>query len=304
MPRRCVSCVHSPSARSRTLACLIAVSSAREPGWYADPFGRLPFRWWDGTTWTAYAADSAVQWDELPDAQPDEPSAPGLRGLGLGVAGYVIGVALAFGISAVLFAAHHPGGRAVTLVASQLGLWTGLVGACVVVSRRRGTGSLARDFGWRMRPIDIGFGLAGSLAARAISGVVVSPIPTPFRHVRAPDRSVFDKVAHGAGGWIVLVLIVCIGAPLVEELFFRGLMQSRLVEVAGPVGGIVATSVLFGAAHLTAWQGALTFVYALAVAGGGLVLGLMRHLLGRLGPSTWAHAFFNAQAVVAVALLS
>ncbi|TML59840.1 MAG: CPBP family intramembrane metalloprotease [Actinobacteria bacterium] len=274
-----------------------------DPGWHPDPFGRLRFRWWDGTRWTAYAANStAVQWDAAP-VEPPVPRETGLPGLGLALAGYVVGVALAFGVAAVLWATGHPGGRTVGLAATEIGLWAGLLGACFYVSRRRGTGSLARDFGWRVRPVDLGFGLAGSLAARAASGVVVSPIPTPFHHVRAPDRSVFARVAHGRAGWAVLVVVVCVGAPLVEELFFRGLLQTRLVDVAGPVGGIVITSVLFGAAHLLAWQGWLTLVYALAVAGGGLVLGTLRYYTRRLGTSTLAHAFFNAQAVIAVALL-
>jgi membrane protease YdiL (CAAX protease family) len=264
----------------------------------------LPFRWWDGSQWTSYAADSAVQWDEIPGETDEGERPPGLRGLGVAIAGVLIGGALAFGIAAAFSAADYPGGRAVALLASQLGLWTGLVGACVVVSRRRGTGSLMRDFGWRMRGIDVGLGLAGSFAGRIVSGIVVSPVPTPFRHVRAPDRSVFEKATSGAGDWVIVVVLVCIGAPLVEELFFRGLLQSRLVEVLGPAPGVVGASLLFGAAHLTAWQGSVTFIYALAVAGAGLVLGLMRHLTGRLGPSTWAHAFFNAQAVLATALLS
>jgi len=42
----------------------------------------------------------------------------------------------------------------------------------------------------------------------------------------------------------------------------------------------------------------------LSVAGGGLVLGTLRHLSGRLGPGTVAHAFFNAEALLAVALLT
>lgn len=249
-----------------------------------------------------------MQWDEVPGASgspsDDEPPAPpALRGLGAAVAGYVIGVGLAFAIVAALSAADYPGGRALALLLSEVGLWSGLVGACILVSRRRGTGSLVRDFGWRMRRIDVGLGLAGSVAGRVVSAIIVSPVPAPFRHVHAPDRSVIDRVAHGPGSWAIVVVVVCVGAPLVEELFFRGLMQTRLVEMVGPAGGIAATSVLFGAAHLTAWQGSLTFVYALAVAGGGLVLGLMRHLTGRLGTSTWAHAFFNAQAVLGTALL-
>jgi CAAX protease family protein len=277
--------------------------SERVAGWYPDPADRFPFRWWDGAAWTSYAADTAVQWDELP-TEGAEPRQPGLPGLAAGVFGYVAGVALAFSIQAILAAAGDPGGKIVTLVVSELGLWSGLLGACVYVSRRRGAGSLVADFGWRWRWGDIGIGLAGSIAARVVSGLTVAPIPSPFRHVRAPDRSVLHGVAHGAGAWIALVCVVCIGAPLVEELFFRGLLQSRLVDVAGPAGGIVITSVLFGGAHLIAWQGSITFIYALAVAGGGLVLGLIRHLTNRLGPSTSAHAFFNVQAVIATALLT
>jgi membrane protease YdiL (CAAX protease family) len=45
-------------------------------------------------------------------------------------------------------------------------------------------------------------------------------------------------------------------------------------------------------------------VYAWAVVGGGVVLGTLRYLTGRLGPGIIAHAFFNAQAVLAVAFLS
>lgn len=276
--------------------------SEAEPGWYADPSGRFPFRWWDGAEWTSYAADTAVQWDEVPEHE--EPRVPGPRGLGVAAAGAVVGTALAAVIQLLLAANDDPGGRMVTLVASQAGLWSGLVGACVYVSHRRGTGSLGTDFGWRLRPIDIGFGLAGSLVARVIAGVVVSPIPVPFREVRAPDRSVFERVADGGGEWAALVLVVCVGAPIVEELFFRGLVQVRLVERTGAIVGITVTSVLFGAAHLVAWQGPITLVYGLAVAGGGVVLGLMRHVAGRLGPSVMAHAFFNAQAVLASALLN
>jgi hypothetical protein len=178
------------------------------------------------------------------------------------------------------------------------------VGACLYVSRRHGSGSLVRDFHWSFRWSDLGLGLAGSIAGRVVAAAVVAPVPLPFRHVREPDRSVFGQVTHGAWSWAVVVTIVCVGAPLVEELFFRGLVQPRLVTLLGPVRGIVLASCLFGAAHLIAWQGPITLAYALSVAGGGLVLGTLRHLSGRLGPGTVAHAFFNAEALLAVALLT
>jgi membrane protease YdiL (CAAX protease family) len=97
--------------------------------------------------------------------------------------------------------------------------------------------------------------------------------------------------------------VVCVGAPIIEELFFRGLIQTRLVGRFGTVAGIGITSVLFGAAHLIGWAGPISLVYALSIAGAGVALGTMRHLTGRLGTSMMAHSFFNAQALLALALL-
>jgi membrane protease YdiL (CAAX protease family) len=154
------------------------------------------------------------------------------------------------------------------VVVSQLGLWIGLFAACLLVSRRRGTGSVLRDFDFRFRWVDLGYGLAGAVAGRLVSAA-----------------------------------FACIGAPLIEELFFRGLLQTRLVGRFGVVPGIAVASLLFGAAHMINWQGIDTFTYAWAIAGGGLVLGVIRHVTGRLGPAIVAHAIFNAIALLAIAFL-
>jgi len=278
-------------------------ATAPAPGWYADPSGRQKYRWWDGTRWTAYAGDDDVRWDEAP-VEPEREPESGLPGLWAAAIGAVVGAVLGLVVALAMRDAGYPGGRAFALAASEVFLWSGLVGACVYVSRRRGTGSLVRDFHWSFRWSDIGLGFAGSIAARVTAAAVIAPVPMPFPHVRDPDRSVFGRVTHGPWSWFVVVMIVCVGAPLVEELFFRGLLQPRLVTVLGPVRGIVLASCLFGAAHLIAWQGPITLAYALSVAGGGLVLGTLRHLSGRLGPGTVAHAFFNAEALLAVALLT
>jgi membrane protease YdiL (CAAX protease family) len=272
-------------------------------GWYADPFGRLRFRWWDGGRWTEYAGDAAVQWDPGP-VEEVVPTEPGLPGLGVAAVGCALAAALAVGIAAWLSAAGDPGGRPAALVLSELGLWGALVGSCVFVSRRRGSGSLIRDYAFRFRWLDLGFGLAGSLVGRAMAGIAVAPIPFPSRSLRDADRSMFGETTHGALAWTVLVVVTCVGAPLVEELFFRGLVQTRLVGRHGPVIGIVVASLVFGAAHLLSWSGPMTLAYAWAVAAGGLVLGTIRHLTGRLGPGIVAHALFNLQAVLAVLLLS
>src|SRR5205085_1098164 len=146
----------------------------------------------------------------------------------------------------------------VALILSQAGLWSGLVGACVVVSRRFGTGSLRADFAWRFRWVDVGLGFAGAIAGRLVATAVIAPIPLPFKKPTTPDRSIFDHVNHRPIDFLVLVLIVCVGAPLIEELFFRGMMQPRVVQLAGAARGVPITALLFGAAHLTNWQGPVT----------------------------------------------
>jgi membrane protease YdiL (CAAX protease family) len=52
------------------------------------------------------------------------------------------------------------------------------------------------------------------------------------------------------------------------------------------------------------WQGIDTFAYAWAIAGGGLVLGIIRQVSGRLGPGIVAHSMFNAIALIVFALLN
>lgn len=276
------------------------------PGWYDDPQGRGGWRWWDGAGWTDRTHD--VPEPPVAADTPDEDAATGtarpagLPGLGVAAAGFVLGAGLAVAVTAAVDAAGRPGGDAVAFVLSELALWLGLVGATVVVSRRRGTGSLARDFGWRITTADLGIGALGAMVGRAATVVVAIPLYGAFHdllrdpHISLPvsglDPAMFAAYAATA----------CLGAPIVEELFFRGLVQTRLVGRWGAVPGITVTSVLFGAAHLLGWQGPASLLAAAAIAAGGAVLGYLRHRTGRLGTSTVAHALFNGVAVLLLGL--
>jgi hypothetical protein len=271
-------------------------------GWYKDPYGRMPFRWWDGKEWSPYARADEVQWDPIDD-EPVSPRRPGLPAMGVALSCFALGVGLSYAVLISLRSHGKPGGLSVELVLSEVGLWIPLLAACWYVSRRRGSGSWATDFGLGWRPLDIGLGVAGSIAARSTESIVLLPIIILRPHFRTPDVSVFKPFTTGVSGWIVLFLVVCVGAPIVEELFFRGLIQTRLVGRYGPVIGIGVTSVLFGAAHLIGWAGPVTLVYALSIAGAGVALGTMRHLTGRLGTSMMTHCFFNAQALIILAIV-
>ncbi len=86
---------------------------------------------------------------------------------------------------------------------------------------------------------------------------------------------------------IMLYAFVAVGAPIVEELFYRGLVQRSLVERFGPYIGIGAASLIFGLVHFSLFElPALTLV--------GLILGLLAWRADRLLPAVVAHMVFNA----------
>ncbi len=281
--------------------------SDRVPGWYPDPFGRKPYRFWDGEIWTehvfsgTYSRD-VVAVDNLAADRPPEGAwraSPGSLTLSL------VGLGVAFGLSFLFILpfllAGHPGGTLVGLVLSEAGLWTGLFGTCVVTSRRYGTGKVHADFRLRFRWLDLGIGLGAALVARCCAAIVLVPFIHVLRSVGNPDKSLYNITNVGALGWTTLVLITCLGAPLFEELFFRGLLQGQLVERFGVGAGVVATAVVFGAVHIANDPGVAGLLLALSVGACGIVLGAVRHLTGRLGSSMATHSLFNALAVVVLA---
>ncbi|HET6963370.1 MAG TPA: CPBP family intramembrane glutamic endopeptidase [Acidimicrobiales bacterium] len=180
-------------------------------------------------------------------------------------------------------------------VANLVGLWAGLVGAALWWSRTRGGASLAEDFGYRVAAWwDIPAGAALGLAAQyALVGLY-----KPFEHLdhnltrqlgQPTQRTV--GAAHTTVTAAVLLLFLAVGAPLVEELFFRGLLLRSLARWTNPVVAVVGSGVLFGLAHFEALQFAGLALF-------GVLLGALAWRLGRLGPSVAAHMSFNAVAVL------
>ena len=106
-----------------------------------------------------------------------------------------------------------------------------------------------------------------------------------------------ERISRLASGppFLVLCLFIGIGAPVVEELFFRGFLQPALAKRVGHVAAIAITAVVFGAAHFEALQFP-------ALAAFGAVLGALAWRTGRLGPGIFAHMAFNALTLVQLAM--
>ena len=254
-------------------------------------------RYWNGYVWTQHLARPA-RFAPSPFARPaaKQPAArpaPGVPGLGIAVIGFGVAVGLSLLILWLLSRAGNPGGVAARLGLSEIGLWVGMIGAVVVASKRNGTGKLSVDFGWTVRKVDIGIGVLGAIAARSMAYLASIPLLPVYEQLqRQPQVGLSPSRITGATG-VVFGLVVCVGAPIVEELFFRGLIQTRLVGLLGAGWGIAVTSVLFGAAHLIGWQNVASLLAAAIIAASGSVLGFLRYRTGRLGTSTIAHSVFN-----------
>jgi membrane protease YdiL (CAAX protease family) len=224
-------------------------------------------------------------------------------GFAIGLVTSSIGVAIASSATGYHRGRHQHIPVAVT-AGDLVALWVALIGAILWASRRHGTGSLVRDFGLRIEGWwDVA---GGALVGLGCQYILIPLVYLPFEQL---DPSLRHKLsqpaqndtgdAHTVGALIVLLLFIAVGAPIVEELFFRGLLLRALLGYLGPAGragpviAVIVTGVLFGLAHFEALQlGGLALF--------GVVLGLLAWRTGRLGPGIAAHAAFNAAAVVSV----
>ena len=126
--------------------------------------------------------------------------------------------------------------------------------------------------------------------------VLISEVDNVFK-VLVPPRAAAD--APTTGGlylveWAVLLIAVL---PVVEEVFFRGLLQPPLVRAWGRTRGVLACGAIAGFAFSVG-----LFNYALfpIVAARGLLLGLLRESAGSLLPGLVLNVAFGAIAMLAM----
>jgi uncharacterized protein len=111
--------------------------------------------------------------------------------------------------------------------------------------------------------------------------------------LRTPDtKTPFDRLLNGDPLSQIAISIfgVTVG-PVIEELLFRGFLQPVLVNAAGVFPGILITSCLFGAVHLS--QNAGIWQSGLLIALAGFVFGVVRHVSGSTRASSIVHIAYN-----------
>jgi membrane protease YdiL (CAAX protease family) len=170
-----------------------------------------------------------------------------------------------------------------TFVSYAAGFGVAVVcGAAWLMSR--GALRLRVGIDWSAAPLI----LIGVVAMTAAS-VVVEPLLLAF-----PSKW-FDMIDNmiGTGGWAILTTVVA--APLLEEIFFRGLVLETLAQKWRQWAAVVASAALFGIIHLIPPQAINAFVAA-------IVMGYLYLASRSLVPVIIIHAINNGLSYLSLRL--
>ena len=175
----------------------------------------------------------------------------------------------------------------------QAALWVGTLGVPLWLYYTKGISW--KQFGWGFKKSDVFQGLLIGLGTQIAGGLLYLPLLVIFDDidVSEPARELVDK-ATGFGVFL-LFLVVVVGAPVVEEIFFRGLTLKAFEKKMGSRSAAIVSSLFFAIAHLQLVQFPALLLF-------GLVAVYLVRKHDRLGRAVWAHVGFNATTVIALLL--
>jgi membrane protease YdiL (CAAX protease family) len=238
----------------------------------------------------------------VPDPGRDESPA---RPIPLGAAfvtwltGWALGMVV---LAAAVFAAVGANSDDYTIAdlgAASVAGWVVLIAALAYTSRRYGSGDAVGDYvghysvDWR--PVDLLGVPLGVLAQLVVVPALYWPLgelwPSTFSSDEIEERA--QELADKAGGanTVLLFLIVAVGAPLVEEMVYRGLIQNALARTLGVWVGLIVAAVWFALVHPSPIEYPGLFV-------AGLLFGVWLTLTGRIGGAVATHFAFNVTGLV------
>ena len=132
--------------------------------------------------------------------------------------------------------------------------------------------------------------LALIAASDGLTILLGRPVVPPF----------MTEALASSGSPALLLLALVVGAPLFEELFFRGHLLGALREAGStPAGALIATSASWAILHLQYDVYGLVTIFAM-----GLLMGAARWRTGSVVPCLAMHALANAVAWTEAMLLA
>ena len=231
-------------------------------------------------------------------AQPGGPDSDSPRPLNTFevLVGYVFAVLVAAVSGSIGAALSGDQDGIVALLTGQAGFWTALLVVVALGRHRSGSRAPAVGLDTQVRWIDVlGVGV-GVFTQLVLLPLLYFPFRSTFEEddLSAPAEDLLGTV--DGSGLVAMGIGVVVIAPIVEELFFRGLLLDTMKRRWGTAAAVVGSSVFFGATHFQLLQFA-----GLTLA--GLVFAAAVVWTGRLGTAIAVHAGFNATTFVALVVL-
>lgn len=185
---------------------------------------------------------------------------------------------------------------AITVIAGIVVPWIGLAGWPLLVTRWRGNGPRI-DLGLRLTWSDVGLGIGVGLAGLLIA-VVVALITQGIAgdFTSAAGEIALELQSEGTAAMFVFAVAIMVGAPIVEEIAFRGLLFNALRKKGlGVILTILISAAVFAAFHFEP----IRFFILLPI---GILYGWLRWKTGALGAPIVAHMVNNGPAAVVLLL--
>jgi membrane protease YdiL (CAAX protease family) len=194
--------------------------------------------------------------------------------------------AAAGAVAAVLIILFTPG---LPIWASYLAFWAPLIVALVVAYRRRTEArgpDRAASIRFHITWMDL---LVGAFVGLLLRSAVIALELQSVGHLTS-SSSMF-VVDHDLIWFASAIVAPALVAPVVEELFFRGLV---LPAIGINWIGVIGSAIIFSAMHLVHGFQLLTAVSTFIV---GVALGFITIRTGRLGASIVAHVIYNGSLI-------
>jgi len=133
------------------------------------------------------------------------------------------------------------------------------------------------------------------LAGGAFLTVAIALLPPVL-----PDAGQFplENLFNSRTAAYAIGVFAILGAPLMEEIIFRGVLFGIFEAQVGLRFAILTTAILFGGLHVPEYWGAWN--HALLIFFVGLVFSLARGRSGSLAPSVFLHVGYNASMMIAL----